>query len=221
MEWTDGGGEWGSDGEGEREGGVRERGGVKEGRGVREREGSEVDSWFVGAHCLCACMGHGCALVMGAPWSWAHISWGHVSVVGGIVVACEHLSCMSGGLSCPCALVICGGGLLSFVQDGRPWVAGRGVVLVPGCCRLGVICGCWVLLVGGGCPLWVLGVVRGRWVVCKLWVVGGLLLGMMSLLGVGSLLAVRSLLRAVMSLGLSWYECGGMDIPTYCDVGAK
>ena len=91
----------------------------------------------------------------------------------------------------------------------------EGVVLVPGCCHLGVVCGRWVLLVGVGCPLWVLGVVRGCWAICKLWVVGRLLLG------VGSLLAVRSLLRAVVSLGFSWYERGGMDIPTYRDVGAK
>ena len=61
---------------------------------------------------------------------------------------------------------------------------------LPGRCRLGVVCGCWVLLVGiGGCwvllvgvggrwvlligvghLLWVLGIIRGRWVICSMWV---------------------------------------------------
>ena len=131
MEWSDGG-EWRSEGESEREGGVRERGGVKEGRGVREREGSEVDSWFVGAHRPCArmgqgapwswaCLGHGRAWVVGVhgswsclgcghawvvgrPWSSARISWGCISVVGGIVVGRGRSSCMGG-----CRLIICGG----------------------------------------------------------------------------------------------------------------
>ena len=59
---------------------------------------------------------------------------------------------------------------------------GGGVVLVPGRCRLGVVCGCWVLLivlgvggrwvllVGVGRLLWALGVVHGHWVICRMWV---------------------------------------------------
>ena len=102
---------------------------------------------------------------------------------------------------------------------------GEGGCPGPWGCRLGVICGRWVLLVGVGCPLWVLGIVRGRWVVCRLWALGLLrvgctsfcrvrsLLGVMSLLGVGSLLGVRSWLHAVVVLGLSWNERGGMGIP--------
>ena len=71
------------------------------------------------------------------------------------------------------------GGALSSGEDGRPWVVGRGVVLVPGvvawvsfvgagCCSwaLGALCGCWASFVGAGscvgCGLWVLGLLRVR-----------------------------------------------------------
>ena len=46
----------------------------------------------------------------------------------------------------------------------------------------------------------------------------GSLLGVMLLLGVGSLLGVRSLFRALVVLGLSWDERGGVDVVTYRDV---
>ena len=107
--------------------------------------------------------------------------------MGGIVVGLECLSCVGGGLSCLWLLIIHGGrslssmgGVLSSVWDGHPSVVGRGVIVVPGCCCLGVVCGCCVSFVGagccswalGGCTLWVLGIVHGCWVVCRLWVVG-------------------------------------------------
>ena len=82
---------------------------------------------------------------------------------------------------------------------------------------LGAACARWV-------PLWALGIVHGLWVIvgCVLCALGllrvGSLLGVMSLLGVGSLLGVRSLLRALVVLGLSWDERGGVDIVTYRDV---
>ena len=220
MEWRDGGGS-----------GVRGRGGCTSSLCAYESWAcmGRGHAWVVGAYQLGVRMGWGCGWVGGADALWARLGHGRVSVggayllwvgsllavgvrhawVGGCCV-CAHSSFVVSGHCCLCGMVV------------RGWrVAGRGVILVPGCCRLGVVSGRWVLLVGVGCPLWVLGVVHGRWVVCKLWVVGGLLLGMMSFLGVGSLLAVRSLLHAVVSLGLSWYERGGMDIPTYGDVGAK
>ena len=61
---------------------------------------------------------------------------------------------------------------------------------------------------------WSLGIVCRRWVLLRM----GSLLGVMSLLGVGSLLGVRSLFRALVVLGLSWDERGGVDVVTYCDV---
>ena len=69
-----------------------------------------------------------------------------------------------------------------------------------------------------GCGLWALGLLR---VWCTSFFRMRSLMGVMSLLGVGSLLGVRLLLPAVVVLGLSWYERGGMGIPTYRDVGAK
>ena len=65
-----------------------------------------------------------------------------------------------------------------------------------------------------GWSSWSLGVVCRRWVLLRV----GSLLGVMSLLGVGSLLGVRSLFRALVVLGLSWDECGGVDVVTYHDV---
>ena len=270
MEWTDGGGEWGSDGEGEREGGVRERGGVKEGGEVRERGGSEVCSWFVGAHRPWArigcghtwfmgthgswvCMGsaHGfCAWVVGMHGSWARMvhGCGHVSVrgvyqsgvglllavharhawVGGCRVRTHSSFVVAGhcrawvGCCCLCRMVFHGwwGGGLSWSLGVVAWVSFVGA----GCCSwaLGALCGCWASYVGAGsfvgCGLWALGLLRVR---CTLFCCVRLLLGVMSLLGMGSLLGARSWLRAVMVLGLSWYEHGGMGIPTYRDVGAK
>ena len=91
--------------------------------------------------------------------------------------------------------------------------------------------GPWALSVGAGyrlwvlgaararwVPLWALGIVRGRWVIVGrvLWALG--LLRVRSLLGVGSLLGVRSLLRALVVLGFSWDERGGVGIVTYHDV---
>ena len=111
-------------------------------------------SWFVGVHWSWVCIAHGCISIGGTYQLGvgsllavgAHHAW-----VGGCCV-CAHSSFMEG---CYCL-----------------WVVGRGVVLVPGCCHMGVVCGCWVLLVGIGCTLWVLGIVCGHWVICRLWVVG-------------------------------------------------
>ena len=78
---------------------------------------------------------------MGAYGLWAHIMHGRVWVVGGVVVGHGRSLCMGEGLSCPWALVIHGGrslssmgGALLSMQDGHPWVVGRGVVVVPGRC---------------------------------------------------------------------------------------
>ena len=111
-------------------------------------------AWVVGAHGSWACMGRGRAWVVGTHWSWPRIRRGHVSVGGGIVVGRARSSCMGGGLLCLCVLVIhVEGCCCPWVGHCHLWVEGRGVILVPGHCRLGVICGCWVLLMGVGCPL--------------------------------------------------------------------
>ena len=172
---------------------------------------------FVGAHRSWACIMRGRVWVVGMHLAWARMGRGRVWVVGGVVVGCGRSSFVVAGRCHPwvgrCRL-----------RDGRPWVVGRGVVVVPGRCRLGVVCGRWVSFVGAGCcscalgTLWVLGIVRGRWVVVGgvLWALG--LLRVRSLLGVGSLLGVRSLLRALVVLGFSWDEHGGVGIITYRDV---
>ena len=67
----------------------------------------------------------------------------------------------------------------------------------------------WVIV---GCVLWALGLFRVR---CTSFVSVRSLSGMMLLLGVGLLFGVRLLLRALVVLGLSWDECGGMGIVTY------
>ena len=140
---------------------------------------------------------------MGAPWSWVHMGHGRlgcgcVSVGGAYQLWVESLLAVGvhhawvGG----CRVHACS----SFMVAGRcrlcrMVIHGRGVVLVPGHCRLGVVCGCWVLLVvlgvahwhwwalgiargcwwalgvvGVGRLLWALGIVRGHWVVCRMWV---------------------------------------------------
>ena len=135
----------------------------------------------------------GSLLAMGARHSW----WWVVVVHGwGIVI---------------CGTVVCGwwGGESSWSLGVVAWVlfVGAGYCLWA----LGVARAHWV-------PLWVLGIVRGRWVVvgCVLWALG--LLRMRSLFRVGLLLGVRSLLRALVVLGFSWDEHGGVGIITYRDV---
>ena len=124
--------------------------------------------WVVGMHLAWACMGHGCVWVMGAYELW----------VGSLLAVGARHAWVRG---CP----VCG--RLSFVVaghcrpwvgcchlwDSRPWVVGRGVVVVPGCCRLGVVCGRWVLFVGAGCCSCVLGTLVGAghrsWALGRCW----------------------------------------------------
>ena len=130
----------GSGGVGQWEWGKRE--GVRGQGGVRERGGGEVHSSFVGTHRPWARIGRGWGVsVVGTYRVWARMGRGRVWVVGGVVVGCGRSSCVGEGLSCPWALVICGGGslssmggALSSMRDGRLWVVGRGVVVVPGRC---------------------------------------------------------------------------------------
>ena len=132
-----------------------------------------------------ACMGHGRAWVMGVHGSWVRM--GHGRLGRGRVSVGGCISVMGCWLW---AFVMHGWGVVVSVHARRPWVVGRGVVLVPGHCRLGVVCGrwvllvgvggrwvllvgvggCWVLLVGVGCLLWALGILCGCWVVCRMWV---------------------------------------------------
>ena len=97
----------------------------------------------VGAYRSWARIVHGHVWVVGVGTyrSWARIVHGRVWVVGGVVVGRGRSLCMGEGLSCLWALVIHGGGslssmggALSSMRDGRPWVVGRGVVVVPGRC---------------------------------------------------------------------------------------
>ena len=126
----------------EGEGGVRKRGGVKEGGGARERRVRERGGvrkrarvrrgeGVKCAHRAWARMvvgAHGCGRVscVGAYRSWVRIVHGRVSVMS-VYQAWASLSSM--------------GGALSSMRDGRPWVVGRGVVVVPGRClwALGIV----------------------------------------------------------------------------------
>ena len=135
MEWSDGGGEWG----------VRGREELGRGEGVKCAHclGAcmVVAHMVMGAYRVWARMGRGCVSCMGAYGSWACMGRGRVWVMGGVVVGRGRSLCVGEGLSCPWALVIHGGGLLSSMggalssmQDGRLWLVGRGVVVVPGHC---------------------------------------------------------------------------------------
>ena len=156
-------------------------------------------SWahmVAGAYRAWARIGRGRVSVVGAYRSWARIVRGRVSVVS-VYRSWASLSSM--------------GGALSSMRDGRPWVVGRGVVVVPGR---------WVSFEGAGCCSCALGALvgaghRSRAVGrCRLlWALGLLRVG--SLLGVLSLLGVGSLLGALVVLGLSW---DGVDVVTYRDV---
>ena len=100
-------------------------------------------------------IGRGRVWVVGAYRAWVRMGHGCVWVVGGVVVGRGRSVCVGEGLSCPWALMIRGGGslsstggalsstggalsstggALSSMRDGRPWVVGRGVVVVPGRC---------------------------------------------------------------------------------------
>ena len=201
------------EGGGARERGVRERGGVRKRGRVRERGGSEVYSLCVGAH------GRGRVSCVGAYQSWVCIVCGHVSVMGAYRA---WVRIVRGRVSVMGVVVVHGWGIVvhvgwSSVGGGEgghrgPWAlsVGTGYRLRV----LGVAGAHWV-------PLWALGIIRRRWVDvgCVLWALGILRVG--SLLGVrsvGLLLGMRSLLGAVVVLGLSWDERGGVDVVTYCDV---
>ena len=119
---------------------------------------SSVGMHLLWAYIICDCIsvvGGGSLSSVGTHHSWAHM----VCRWGGHVI-CGHSSFMVVG-HCRPGVGHC------HLRDGRPWVVGRGVVVVPGCCRLGVICGRWVSFVGTGCCSCALGTL-----VCWLCVVG-------------------------------------------------
>ena len=121
-------------------------------------------------------------MIMGAHHLWARISRGRASCMGaygswvGSLLAVG--ACHAWVRGCPVR------GRSSFVvagrcrpwvgrchlRDGRLWVVGRGLVVVPGRCRLGVVCGRWVLFVGAGCCSCALGTLMGAG--HRLWALG-------------------------------------------------